>query len=51
MYKDLYSCVSFNENEMALSKQDISDKVNVIDYNGHCVMTVHDVVDDVARIK
>jgi len=36
---------------MALLNQDINDKVNVIGYNDHCVITVHDVVDVVARIK
>ena len=50
-YEDLYSCVNFNENEMALLKQDINDKVNMIAYNDRCVMTVHDIVDAVARHK
>jgi len=36
---------------MVLLKQDINYKVNVIGYNDHCVMTVHGVVDAVARIK
>ena len=36
---------------MASLKQDINDKINVIGYNDHCVMTVHDVVGAVARIK
>jgi len=36
---------------MALLKEDIYDKVNVIGYNDHCVMTIHDVVEAVARIK
>ena len=45
------SCVSFNENEMANMKQDVNEEINVIGYNDHCVMTIHDVVDAVARIK
>jgi len=49
-YMDLYSCVSFNENEIALLKEDIDDNVNVSGCNDHCVMTVHDVVEAVARI-
>jgi len=36
---------------MALLKEYINDKLNVIDYNDHCIMTVNDVVDAVARIK
>jgi len=39
-YKDLYGCASFNENEMALLKEDINDAANVNDYNDHCVMAV-----------
>jgi len=50
-YEDLYSCVSFNENEMASSKQEINDKLDENGYNEHCIMTVHDVVETVSRIK
>jgi hypothetical protein len=50
-YEDLYSCVSFNENEMASLQRDLNDKINVSGYNEHCIMTVQDVVDAVSRIK
>ena len=50
-YEDLHSCVNFNENEMACLKQDINGKINESGYNEHCIMTVHDVVEAVARIK
>jgi len=50
-YEDLYSCVSFNENEMASLKQEINDKLDANGYNEHCIMTVHDVVEAVSRIK
>jgi len=41
----------FNENEMAHLKEDINDKLNVIGYNDHCLMTVNGVDDAVARIN
>ena len=34
-YEDLYSRVNFNEDEMALLKPGIDDKVNMIDYNDY----------------
>ena len=49
-YENL-SCVIFNEHLIASLYQDLSDKINVIGYNDHCIMTVHDVVDAVSRIK
>ena len=50
-YEDLYSCARFNENEMACLKQDVNDKITASGYNEHCIMTVHDVVEAVSRIK
>jgi hypothetical protein len=50
-YEDFYSCVNFNENEMALSRHNIKDKFNTIGYNDHCVVTLHGIVDAVTRLK
>jgi len=50
-YEDLYCCVTFNENEMASLKQECNDKLDESDYKVHCIMTVHNVVKAVSRIK
>jgi len=50
-YEDLYSCVSFNDNEMASLKQECNDKLDESDYKEHCIMTVYDVFEAVSRIK
>jgi len=36
---------------MASLKQEVNDKLDENGYNEHCIMTVHDVVEAVSRIK
>lgn len=54
-YRDLYNCVSYNENEMDELLQEMSDSVSTQCQSGNCycdhVITVDDVKDAVGKLK